>query len=274
MQTIFKLLFIIFFFGTSIQSDSIWIDNFEKGIQLSKSKDIPIVLDLYTDWCTYCKVLENKVFPDEAIQKQLSKFNTIRLNADEYPDLVSLYRVSGYPTILFLDKNGAYIDKLVGLPTVNHLEKKLIDVYSKKDLEKELLSSVEKNKQSILFNYNLALYYISARLWDKSENYLIATINSKDTEFIEKKQDAMYYIGVIHLKQKKYSESASIWSKYLLDYPTGDELSARYYRGLSYYHLGKYSLSKDDLIKAKKLNRDPERNQAIQQLLDRIDNGV
>ena len=33
------------------------------GTFKSARKNKPVIVDLYTDWCLYCKDLENKIFP-------------------------------------------------------------------------------------------------------------------------------------------------------------------------------------------------------------------
>ena len=76
---------------TSIKSEIIWGDSFQKGIETAKSKNTPIVLDLYTDWCGYCKILENKIFPEPEVSKLLENFITLRINAEEFPEIAKTF---------------------------------------------------------------------------------------------------------------------------------------------------------------------------------------
>ena len=59
-----------------------------------------VVLDFYTDWCHYCKLL-SPVF-----SKMAEKFPTIRfvkINADKYRSIASQYKVRGFPTVILLN---------------------------------------------------------------------------------------------------------------------------------------------------------------------------
>ena len=83
--------------------------------------------------------------------------------------------------------------------------------------------------------------------------------------------ESLFIIGIIQIQEKKFSQAVSIWTKYLSDYPTGDESAARYYRGVSYFYLGKGSEAKEDFIRSKFLATDPYRKIKIQEFLDKID---
>ena len=271
----FVFLFYIFhtflFFSVPLLSEIIWEDSYKKGIEQAKLKNLPVVIDFYTDWCGYCKVLEKKIFPEPEVSKLLENFTTLRINGEENPELAGNFKVSGYPTVLFLDKNGAYLDRIVGLPSSQMMAKKLKEVYDKRNIEDQILLSVKQDPENILNNYKMGIYYFKANQFEKSESYFLKSINSSKTDYPEKKMESLFIIGIIQVQEKKFSQSISIWSKYLNDYPTGDEFSARYYRGVSYFYQGKYSEAKDDFQRAKSLTTDGIRRAKIQEFLDKID---
>lgn len=76
-----------------------------------------VFLDLYTDWCLPCKVMDEEVFGDEATAEFMNKnFINYKVNAEkgEGPDLTVIYEVKGFPTQIFLDSRGRIIDKNLG----------------------------------------------------------------------------------------------------------------------------------------------------------------
>jgi thiol:disulfide interchange protein len=76
-----------------------------------------VFLDLYTDWCLPCKVMDEEVFEDQATAEFMNKnFINYKVNAEkgEGPDLTVIYEVKGYPTHLFLDSRGRIIEKNLG----------------------------------------------------------------------------------------------------------------------------------------------------------------
>lgn len=266
------LLYPLLFLGTlPTYGEIVWEESFKKGIEQAKLRNSPVVIDFYTDWCGYCKVLENKIFPDPEVSKLLENFTTLRINGEEHPEIAGNFKVSGYPTVLFLDKNGAYLDRIVGLPSSPMMAKKLKEVYEKRNIEDQFLNIAKQDPDNVLNNYKLGIYYFKANQFEKSESFFLKSIQSPKTDHPEKKMESLFILGIIQIQEKKYSQAISIWSRYLTDYPTGDEFSARYYRGVSYFYYGKYPEAKDDFLRAKVLTSDGIRRAKIQEFLDKID---
>jgi len=82
-----SLLFIssLFGFGTAID----WMSNLEHAKELAKRDKKPILLFIHSTACFYCGVLEQKVFPDVALQKRLKKdFILLALDASTGSDSI------------------------------------------------------------------------------------------------------------------------------------------------------------------------------------------
>ena len=64
------------------------------------------MLDFETDWCGFCKEMDKKTFPAEEVKEYMSA-NIIMVKVDAESDsgrfLAMKYRISGYPTFLFMD---------------------------------------------------------------------------------------------------------------------------------------------------------------------------
>lgn len=99
-----------------------WTPGMEEA---SRAKKL-VLVDVYTDWCGWCKRMDRDVYSRADVRDYLAKnFVTIRLDAEsgqtapyqgkKYSErsLASAFRVSGYPTILFLRSGG---DHMVSVP--------------------------------------------------------------------------------------------------------------------------------------------------------------
>ena len=76
-----------------------------------------VMVDLYTDWCGWCKRLDRDTYSDDTVGKYADEnFVSLKINAEqgEGKDLAKSYQVSGYPTILFFNEKGEEIHRLVG----------------------------------------------------------------------------------------------------------------------------------------------------------------
>ena len=92
------------------------------AINLSKKEEKPIFLDIYTDWCLPCKVMEQEVYSDFVIAKYFNA-NFINIKAEGDQDtgirLANLFQVRGYPTLIFLDVQGKLLLKHNGAASVS-----------------------------------------------------------------------------------------------------------------------------------------------------------
>ena len=90
-------------------------DSLEKIISNNNNK--LILVDFETESCVWCDRLDADTFTDEKVIA-FARENLISKKIDAEkgagPDQKKKYRVRGYPTILFLDKQGVEIDRIVG----------------------------------------------------------------------------------------------------------------------------------------------------------------
>lgn len=110
---------------------------FEEAIAKSKNEKRKIFIDVYTDWCGWCKVMDKKTFSRPDIAKYLNEnFYPVKLNGEQKEDInfrgqVFKFVPSGrngyhelaaallqnklsYPTVVFLDEDFNMIQPLAG----------------------------------------------------------------------------------------------------------------------------------------------------------------
>lgn len=78
-----------------------WEYDLDDAIARSKKEGKPVMADFYTDWCGWCKKLDNETYKDKAVSDLSQKFLCVKVNGDAQRDLTTKYRVNGYPTVIF-----------------------------------------------------------------------------------------------------------------------------------------------------------------------------
>ncbi|KWC77721.1 thiol:disulfide interchange protein [Burkholderia cepacia] len=85
---------------------------------LLKTSGQPVMLDFYADWCVSCKEMEHLTFTDSRVQARLAQLHLVRadVTANNLDDqaLLKRFNLFGPPGIIFFDRNGNEIGRVVG----------------------------------------------------------------------------------------------------------------------------------------------------------------
>ncbi len=76
---------------------------------LAQKENKPIFIDIYTDWCAPCKIMDREVFRDPEIKRFMdANFINYKVNGEkgEGKLMVLNYGVSSYPFLAFVDPQG------------------------------------------------------------------------------------------------------------------------------------------------------------------------
>ncbi len=102
--------------------------SYREGMKLAEKEQKHIIIDFYTDWCTWCKVMDKKTFSDPEVQEFLfDHFIPIKLNAESTTEtiefqgqkltpreLTSAFRITGFPSVAFLTPSSEIITVVPG----------------------------------------------------------------------------------------------------------------------------------------------------------------
>ena len=87
------------------------------------NSDLPILVDLWAEWCGPCKMMAPII---EEIEKELTDIKFIKVNVDEAEEIAARYGIMSIPTF-FIFNNGELVKKTVG----GHSKQEMIDFINK-----------------------------------------------------------------------------------------------------------------------------------------------
>ncbi len=104
-----------------------WVP-FNDGMARSAREKKQVIIDFYTSWCRWCKVMDRETFRNPEVEKYLgANFVTIRVDAENTTDtlryqglvytpasLARRFGVRGYPSLAYLEADGALIAVVPG----------------------------------------------------------------------------------------------------------------------------------------------------------------
>src|SRR5512140_1797373 len=76
-----------------------------------------VFIDAYTDWCSWCKVMDRETFSDKTVADVLNeKFVPVRYEMETGFGAVmsAKYRVNGFPTFLIFTSDGKLVKRILG----------------------------------------------------------------------------------------------------------------------------------------------------------------
>jgi thiol:disulfide interchange protein len=92
-----------------------WVD-ISVAFQTAARSDRWLMVDVYTDWCGWCKRLDRDTYKNSNVEQFLAKsFVCAKANAEDNgpgQQLARQFHVGGYPTILILAPNGQLRGKI------------------------------------------------------------------------------------------------------------------------------------------------------------------
>jgi thiol-disulfide isomerase/thioredoxin len=83
----------------------------------ARSTSKPLLVDLYADWCGWCKVMEERVFPTPEFRDLAAGLVLLRVDVEdrgEGTELAARYDSGSLPTLLLLEPSGALVGSVVG----------------------------------------------------------------------------------------------------------------------------------------------------------------
>lgn len=121
----------------SKKSDEIKWMSYEDAVKASKKNPKKIFLDVYTDWCGWCKKMDKSTLKDPKITSYMNKkYYAVKLDAESDKNIVymgkkisekelagKVFRITGYPTTVYLESNEKLIQPIPGFLSVPDMDK-------------------------------------------------------------------------------------------------------------------------------------------------------
>ncbi len=162
------LIFTLFIaFGVTSQAQEIEWLSFEEAVEKSKKEPRKLLIDIYTDWCGWCKKMDREAYANEVIAEYINEnYYAIKFDAEQREDIEfdghtfkfvaqgkrGVHELAAaltnnklsYPTTVFMDEKFQIIQPIPGYMNAKSLEP--IITYIGEGLYKEKVAWQEYQK--------------------------------------------------------------------------------------------------------------------------------
>lgn len=247
----FIIIFISIISCNNANAEIKWEKDLASAMKKAKEKNLPIMIDVYTDWCTWCKELDKNTYSHKEVIDTAKKMVSVKLNPEtsaEGAEIAKKYGVQGFPTILFINADGLVLENVGG-----YVEGDKFVPYMKNAIEKlHKVNSVLSSKEPSL--EKLDLYMESGNEEESKKIYNI--LIQKNAVSKEKMPKYLLGFALMRAQRNDYKKTNEYFDTIIRDYSKSEEVYvAHYYKAVTMVLAGEKDEPKKYL---EKLLEDPK----------------
>ena len=207
----------------------------------------PILLNLYTDWCQWCKALDDTTYTDPQFITFSKRFTCAKVNAEVDTVTAARYRVKSYPSVIILKPDGTEIDRVVGYYRAPEFMSQVEDYLAGRNTLASMAAAESTHGKNAQFLEKLADRYFEHGLYDEAKARYLRLVALDPANKSGLVDDALMSLARMSRKDKDYA-SARKYAQTVLDrYPESDEMRSAFLEvGINWKRSG-------DLAKARKV---------------------
>lgn len=236
-----------------------WYYDLDEALKVAKAENKILMVDVYTDWCSWCHELDRVTYSDKLVQALATNLISVKINPEKDKRAQKFSEekeVTGYPAIIFIDANEKVLFYQSGFaeakPFANIMEM-VLSFDKKEEYQKEFENGKYINSLKLI---NIYLAQDSTKNATKVFD-VISVSKLYDDEIIAEKA---IEIGMRFGEQGNYEDAI----KYLDVVTTKFKHTSMYYQA-RYFEIYAHILSDkfeeseqmlEEILKDKKLNSD------------------
>jgi tetratricopeptide (TPR) repeat protein len=224
--------------------------DYDAALKMAADENKPMIIDFYTDWCKWCKVLDTVTYVDPLVMGMSADDIFVKVNAEVDTGLARQYGIAGYPTIVVAGPDGKEKDRIWGyLPPTDFYNQVQLYLQGKETLE-DYLGRLQDEPENLDYLSLVAEKYASRSRFDDAIEYYRKIVALDPDNEQDHGADAMAAIYDTQARAGDYTGAIATCRSIVEKFPgtsEADDAEAM---------MGYYTAKSGDNLKALKIYRD------------------
>ena len=224
--------------------------DYDAALKMATDEHKPMIIDFYTDWCKWCKVLDTVTYVDPLVIGMSADDIFVKVNAEVDTALARKYSIAGYPTVVVAGPDGREKDRIWGyLPPTDFYNQVQLYLQGKETLE-DYLGRLKDEPENLDYLSLIAEKFASRSRFDDAIEYYRKIVALDPDNEQDHGADAMAAIYDTQARARDYEGAIATCKRIVEKFPgtsEADDAEAM---------IGYYTARSGDSRKALRLYRD------------------
>lgn len=218
-----------------------WAASFQAALEQAKAKNRPVFVDVYADWCGWCKRMDLEVFTQDPVAQMLNDhFVPVKVDGDHEPNFSQNYAIEGLPTMLVLEADGSEIGRIAGYKTAEALQKELAEILQARIILHDLKANLAKKPDDLETLYKLGTLCWNLQRFEDTVQYLGRAVDLDTQRTLVNREQALLPLAKSFGLSGSPDRGIGYIEQFVKEFPASPQIAeARFIRAVMLMELGK-----------------------------------
>jgi len=218
----------------------VWEEDYEIALEQSLLSRKPILVTFQTSWCGWCRKLEASTFRSAQFKELTRNVVPVRVDGDRNRGLVGMFRVTGFPTTILVNRQGKEIARVQGYKAADAFVQEVLAGLARREPFREAEAAAAENPGDPGSVYALGDVLLALRRFEPAREALSRVAGLDPQNATDLVDDARLDLALTHFFAGEYETAADSLTSFLEAYPGSDRRDQGvFFQGLTLIGLGR-----------------------------------